>query len=147
MSTTGFQWIFGSDYGILPRGLCFGNEGNSMRFSRRQMGVVIACVAIYTTAYLNRLNLSAVLGSLTDELKITSAQAGLLQTFFAAVYAAGQFVNGAVVDRVNPRKYLLAGLAGTAVCNALMGMSVSYGMLLSLCLLRCFCLLSLQTTY
>ena len=36
-----------------------------MRFSRRQTWVLVSCVMIYTTAYLNRLNLSAVLGTLT----------------------------------------------------------------------------------
>lgn len=107
-----------------------------MKFSSRQKRILAACMLVYTTAYLNRLNLSAALGSVTAEMAITTAQAGLLQTAFAAVYALGQFVNGAIVDRVQPRAYLLLGLGGSAVCNLLMGTAGSYPALLGLCLLN-----------
>lgn len=107
-----------------------------MKFSSRQKRILLSCVLIYTTAYLNRLNLSAALGSLTADLAVSTAQAGLLQTAFAAVYALGQFVNGAIVDRVQPRFYLLAGIAGSAVCNLLMGTTGSYQALLALCLMN-----------
>lgn len=102
-------------------------------FSPQQRRVLWACVALYTAAYFNRLNLSAALGSVMDALAMDAAQAGLLPTAFAAAYAAGQFVNGALVDRLNPVRHMLAGLLGSAACNLLLGMSGGFPMMLALC--------------
>lgn len=108
-------------------------------FSRLQKRILTACVIIYTMAYLNRLNLSAALASLREVLSISAAQAGLLQTFFAVVYAVGQFINGALVDRLNPVRHMEIGIIGSAICNLLMGCFASYPVLLILCLLNGAC--------
>ncbi|MBR5302140.1 MAG: MFS transporter [Clostridia bacterium] len=100
------------------------------RFSAQQKRVLTMCVVIYTAAYVCRLNLSAALSSMMQTLHLSMARGGMLQTLFAAIYAAGQFVNGSIVDRVNPAKYMLLGLAGSAVCNLTMGVCSSYGALL-----------------
>ena len=88
------------------------------------------CVVMYTAAYVCRLNLSAALESIMLSLDLSMARGGMLQTLFAAIYATGQFVNGSIVDRVNPAKHMLTGLAGTAACNLAMGACSSYGALL-----------------
>ena len=100
-------------------------------FSAQQRRVLTFCVAMYTAAYVCRLNLSAALSSIMDAMSLSMARGGMLQTLFAAIYASGQFVNGAIVDRVNPAKYMLAGLAGSAVCNLAMGLCSSYPMMLA----------------
>lgn len=99
-------------------------------FSPQQRRVLTLCVTMYTAAYVCRLNLSAALSSVMDAMQLSMARGGMLQTLFAAIYASGQFVNGAIVDRVNPAKYMLLGLAGSAACNLAMGLSVSYPMML-----------------
>lgn len=100
-------------------------------FSQQQRRVLMLCVVMYTAAYICRLNLSAALNSVMQELHVTMAQGGMLQTLFAAIYAAGQFVNGSIVDRVNPAKYMLLGLSGSAACNLAMGFCTSYPAMLA----------------
>ena len=99
-------------------------------FSIRQRQVLTLCALMYTAAYVCRLNLSAALGSVMQALHLSMARGGMLQTAFAAIYAAGQFVNGAIVDRVNPARHILLGLAGSAACNLAMGLCASYPALL-----------------
>lgn len=106
------------------------------RFSRLQNNVIIACMMLYSTAYLNRLNLSAALGSVMEALSLSATRAGILPSAFAITYAAGQMVNGALVDRLNPARHMYIGLLGSAVCNVLMAASGSFEMLLVLCLLN-----------
>ena len=100
-------------------------------FSAQQKRVLTMCVVMYTAAYVCRLNLSAALSSMLPALGLSMARGGMLQTLFAAIYAAGQFVNGSIVDRVNPAKYMLLGLAGSAACNLAMGACSIYGALLA----------------
>jgi len=101
-------------------------------FSRRQWRIFIGCSLAYFSAYLARLNLSAALSPLMADMQLTGAQGGLLQTVFAAVYAAGQFVNGAIVDRVSARWYILLGLLLTGLFNLLSGLATAYWMLVLL---------------
>ena len=109
-------------------------RGAHPKLTGRQRQIMFGIVAAYTAAYLNRLNLSAALGGVMRALNLSAAQAGLLQTAFAAVYAIGQFVNGAIADRLSPVRHMLLGLLGTALCNLLMGFSSSYGLLTALCM-------------
>lgn len=106
------------------------------RFSPLQNHVIIACMMLYSTAYLNRLNLSAALGSVMESLSLSATRAGILPSAFAITYAAGQMVNGALVDRLNPVRHMITGLLCSAACNLLMAVSGSFEMLLVLCLLN-----------
>ena len=101
-------------------------------FSRRQWRIFIGCSLAHFSAYLARLNLSAALSPLMADMQLTGAQGGLLQTVFATVYAAGQFVNGAIVDRVSARWYILLGLLLTGLFNLLSGLATAYWMLVLL---------------
>ena len=100
------------------------------KFSPIQRRILITCVLVYTTAYAGRMNLSAALHGIAQEMSLSMARAGFLQTLFAIVYACGQLVNGTVVDHLNPAKYMLVGITGTAVCNLAMGFGSSYPSLL-----------------
>jgi len=106
------------------------------RFTPLQNHVIIACMMLYSTAYLNRLNLSAALGSVMESLSLSATRAGVLPSAFAITYAAGQMVNGALVDRLNPARHMVIGLLASAACNMLMAVSGSFEMLLVLCLLN-----------
>ena len=105
-------------------------------FSAKQRRIIYGCVGAYTLAYLIRLNLSATLSGIMETMGIAAAQAGALQTCFALVYAGGQLVSGAITDRVNPVRYMLLGLGGSAGCNLLFGLAGEYWQLLALCLLN-----------
>ena len=109
------------------------------KFTSLQTKLLTACMLLYTAAYLNRLNLSAALGSVMEALSLSATRAGILPSAFAITYAAGQMINGALVDRLNPVRHMQMGLIGSAVCNLLMSMSSHFGVLLVLCLLNgCF---------
>ena len=94
--------------------------------SARQKRLLAILVALYSSAYFCRLNLSAALAGIMSATALPISKAGFLQTVFALVYAAGQLVNGAIVDRVNPARYMLIGIAGSAVCNIAMGLAGAY---------------------
>ena len=102
------------------------------RFSPMQRKILITCVVVYTTAYAGRMNLSAALNGIAQDLSLSMTQAGFLQTMFAIVYACGQLVNGSVVDHFNPAKYMLVGITGTAVCNLAMGFGKTYPVLIAI---------------
>lgn len=101
-----------------------------VKFNSMQKRILLTCIVVYTTAYAGRMNLSAALSSIAGEMSLSMARAGFLQTVFALVYATGQLVNGTVVDHVNPAKYMLVGITGTAVCNLAMGFGQTYTALL-----------------
>lgn len=101
-----------------------------MKFTKEQTRLLTVCVALYTVLYSCRLNMSAALDAITQELEISIATGGLLQTVFALVYACGQIVNGSVADRVNPFRYMILGLCGSALCNMAAGMASGFPVLL-----------------
>lgn len=106
------------------------------KWTRRQKAVCIGCLIAYIGAYIGRLNLSAALPEMSAAMNLSGGQSGMLQTVFALTYAAGQLVNGAIVDRVSARLYILLGLLGSAVANLMLGLSGSYGVLLAAALLN-----------
>ena len=70
------------------------------RFTRAQRRIFLGCLIAYGGAYLSRYNIAVALPDILAKLSLTDAQGGVLTTVFAIVYAAGQFVNGNLVDRV-----------------------------------------------
>ncbi|MEG0767364.1 MAG: MFS transporter, partial [Clostridia bacterium] len=101
-------------------------------FTAQQRRIFIGCFIAYTGAYIGRLNLAAALPQMMTGLSITQTQGGLLQTAFAIIYAIGQLLNGALVDRLSARRHIVIGLILSALCNLLLGMSHAYGQLLVL---------------
>lgn len=102
------------------------------KFSSFQRSTLLLCFFAYASAYTGRLNLSAALPGLRSSIAISDVQAGLFQTVFALVYAAGQIINGLLADKINVRLSIAAGLAASAVCNALFGLNSSFALLLAL---------------
>ena len=101
-------------------------------FTRRQWRIFLGCVLAYFSAYITRLNLSAALNSVMSDMALTGAQGGLLQTVFALIYAAGQFVNGTVIDRSSARRHILIGLSFSSLFNLFFGLATRYWMLIAL---------------
>jgi len=99
------------------------------KFTRYQKQVLVACFTVYFCAYIGRLNMSAALGAISSDLQVKDVTAGMLQTLFAAAYATGQLVFGALSDRYQPRRLLLTGLIGSTVMNALFSVSGSFALI------------------
>ncbi len=101
------------------------------RFSSKQLHILLLCFLSYSAAYTGRLNLSAVLVELKSSLSLTDMRAGMFQTVFAMVYAAGQIVNGMRADRVNARSGIALGLLLSALCNMAFAFSSGYRWMLA----------------
>lgn len=102
------------------------------KFSPIQRSTLLLCFFAYASAYTGRLNLSAALPGLRGSIAMSDAQAGLFQTVFALVYAAGQIVNGSLVDRINIRRSIAIGLIVSAASNVLFGLTESFPVMLIL---------------
>ena len=102
------------------------------KFSPLQRSTLLLCFFAYASAYTGRLNLSAALPGLRGGIAMSDTQAGLFQTVFALVYAAGQIVNGSLVDKINVRRSIAVGLIVSAACNVLFGLTASFLVMLIL---------------
>ena len=100
-------------------------------FTKAQWRIFLGCFVAYASAYVARLNLSAALPNMMENMNLTDAQGGMFQTGFALIYAAGQLVNGSLVDKISARKYILIGTLASALCNFMVGSAQSYGVLLA----------------
>ncbi len=99
--------------------------GRSRSLAQWKQSTLILCLIGYTTSYLLRTNLSAVLDRLIAEFHITNGAAGIAGSLFFWTYAAGQLLAGALADRVNPKRMMAVGMALSALCNA--GIALSRG--------------------
>lgn len=77
----------------------------------------------YALFYFVRKNMSLALPGIEAELGITKAQLGLFLTLHGLLYGVSKLLNGIIGDRANPRYFMAAGLALSALMNILFGMS------------------------
>lgn len=68
---------------------------------------------------------------LMPEFGLSFTQAGLMMTFFFVISGVGQALAGFVVDRIGPRRVLLAGIACFVLAALLLSVSNGYAMLLA----------------
>ena len=94
---------------------------DAKRLRRYQIRTFALTWASYAGFYLTRKPIGVVKARLQDELGMTTAALGQLDTAYLAAYAAGQFINGTLGDRFGSRKMLTLGMLGTAACAALFG--------------------------
>ena len=95
-------------------------------------GILALCWLTYAAYYLGRVNLAVALPVLGNDLGWSPAALGLLGSVFYWVYAAGQLVNGALGDRLSPRRLVAIGLLLSGVLNILVGASSLFGIALLL---------------
>jgi OPA family glycerol-3-phosphate transporter-like MFS transporter len=70
-------------------------------------------------AYFGRINLSIAIPLLEDRYLYSKTVLGFLAAGFFIFYAGGQFINGTLGDRFNPRYFVAAGLLGSGLANIL----------------------------
>lgn len=91
-----------------------------MRLQLRVFALTWLCYASY---YFTRKNLSVVKSRLHETLHISTTALGSIETLYLASYAVGQFVSGAVGDRIGARKLLTIGMLGSAASAFVFGAS------------------------
>lgn len=92
-------------------------------YEKKSWRLVIICMAAYTTVYVGRKNLSVCLPAMTAEGVLSQSLGGIIGTCFLICYAAGQFVNGWLGDRVHPSKMICGGLLFAGLMNIFMGLN------------------------
>lgn len=95
--------------------------------------------ATYVTAYLCRVNLSAVLEKLAAGLDVSVEYLGIASSVYFVTYAVGQLLNGAIGDRVDPYRFLMLALVLTGGVNVTLGVQTSGAAFLLLWGLNGFC--------
>ncbi|KJE92737.1 hypothetical protein CAOG_03647 [Capsaspora owczarzaki ATCC 30864] len=88
---------------------------------RMQMQVIVATWFAYAATYLLRKPVSVVKNAMAEELQMSTAVLGLLDTAFLMPYAALQLVIAPFADRVGARRILTAALIGAAVSMFALG--------------------------
>jgi OPA family glycerol-3-phosphate transporter-like MFS transporter len=77
----------------------------------------------YATYYLGRVNLSLILPvMMAQSYGLDLYKVGIVSSVVYFAYAAGQFINGQLVERFNPIRFLRIGLIGSGVMNIFMGL-------------------------
>ena len=72
---------------------------------------------VYVTVYFGRINLSITIPFLHSDLGFSNAALGFLATGFFIAYAAGQFINGIIGDRIQVRYFITLGLVVSGLSN------------------------------
>jgi sugar phosphate permease len=79
----------------------------------------------YASYYLGRKGFSVSKKTLHDELGLSEATLGLIDTLYLAAYSVGQFASGWLGDRIGARRLLAIGSFGSALACAAFGASSS----------------------
>ena len=69
----------------------------------------VLCFLAYTSIYVARLNLTAASPYLQNGSILTESQLGRISSAFLIVYAFGRLLNGAMCDRLQPRRIIFVG--------------------------------------
>jgi sugar phosphate permease len=75
----------------------------------------------YASYYLTRKNFSVVKSRLNEDLGISVAALGGIDTLYLGLYALGQFLTGSLGDRVGARQMIGLGMLATAAASVLFG--------------------------
>ncbi len=88
---------------------------------KRSTLLMIICWAAYTAQYINKYSMQICIKGMIDSGLFTESFGGYVLTAMFASYALGQFVNGWLGDKFDPRYMIGTGLTGAAAMNLLMG--------------------------
>lgn len=88
--------------------------------TKRNLIYFVAYLA-YTSIYIARVNLTMANPSLVSMAILTTEQIGMLGGVFAATFAAGRLINGALSDKAPPWAMVAGGLALAACSNIAVG--------------------------
>lgn len=89
------------------------------RPTRQQVAAFAVTWLAYASYYLGRKGFAVSKASIAEELGFSKGILASIDTAYLAAYAAGQFVNGALGDRIGARRLVAFGMWGSAIACAL----------------------------
>ena len=89
-------------------------------YEKKSWQLVILCLIAYTVVYIGKKNLNVCLPDMIASGICDKTQGGTIGTCFLALYAAGQFINGWLGEKVQPRFMIAGGLFLAGIMNILM---------------------------
>ncbi len=94
-------------------------------------GVIVAlCSLVYFVSYFSRKDFAAVMAGMLEENVISNDIGGLIGMALFICYGAGQLVSGYLGDKIKPELLMIAGLTTTTVCNLMMPLVPSHGLMI-----------------
>ena len=88
--------------------------------SKKENKIIFICWLVYTAAYVGRLNYSACLVAIVEDIGITKGSAGLVGSFFFFAYGIGQLINGIFNEKYNSRLVVFSSLILSGLLNLAM---------------------------
>ena len=114
-------------------------DDTSANLRRWQQRIFWLLWTAYASYYLCRVNFAVAQPAILKEFPTwTAAQVGAIPSVYAAFYAAGQFINGMIGQRVGARRMMTGALVIAAGTNLAFSMTSSYTMMLALWALNGF---------
>lgn len=80
----------------------------------------------YSFFYVCRLSLSVAKKPMLDSGAFDAGQLGLIGSALFFTYAVGKLVNGILADRVNVKRFMIAGLLACSLANLILGFSATF---------------------
>ena len=92
-----------------------------MKLAPHDVGkLLFVCYIAYMATYFGRTTYSASIVAITSSLNCTNSDAGLVSTYFYAIYAVFQIIHGLIADRVNNKVVIALSLFVSGITNIIM---------------------------
>lgn len=98
----------------------------------KERNLFLLCWVAYFSTYICRLNYSAVMPELSALGVYTEAQIASVSSCFFICYGVGQFINGVLGDKIEPRRMVFFGLLISGACNLILFPLHGFPLLLTL---------------
>ncbi len=98
---------------------------DSTPYERKARFMVLICWLAYATVYIGKKNFNQCLPLMIDDGVCTETMGGTIGACFLACYAAGQFINGWIGEKLHPKHMICGGVFLAGLFNVLMGISSS----------------------
>ncbi|MBQ8196700.1 MAG: MFS transporter [Clostridia bacterium] len=91
--------------------------------AKQQKLLMFLCWLVYTMAYLGRFSYNSNKSVIQEVFALTTADTGLVSSFFFFAYGAGQIING-IFCKFYPKRYVLAG---SLILSSVINLAIAFG--------------------
>ena len=96
---------------------------------KKQNLLVALCCIAYFSSYMTRLNFAASILAIVEDLGVAKTALGMAVTGLSITYGVGQLLSGVMGDRIRPDRLMVAGLICSGVCNLMIPLLRSAGLM------------------